>query len=1036
MRILETFIRRPVLAAMLSLALLVFGALAYMRLPVREFPDADPPVVSVTTFLPGANPRVVESAVTDVLEEELGSIEGLRTLTSASREEVSNITLEFNLDRDIESAAQDVRDKVSRARGELPADVEEPVVAKQEADASPVLFLAVTGKGINRLQLTDVAERLVKQRIERLPGVSRATLSGERRFAMRVWVDNAALTAHDLTVQDIERALRTRSVEIPGGRIESTEREFTVRSLGELKTPEEFSELTVTAAEGRLVKLKDVARVQLGPRNDRVSFRSDQENAVGIGVVRQSRSNLLDVAKAVEAELPKIREVLPPGVNVRTVYETAQYVERSILEAEETLLVAAGLVIVIIFLFLRTLRGTLIPAIAIPVSIVATFGVMYALGYTINNFTLLALILAIGIVVDDAIIVLENAYRRQEELGEDPETAAIRGTREIALAVVAVTLSLVAVFMPLAFLTGTTGRLLNEFGVAVAAAVAISGFVALTLTPVLCAKFLRLPARKSAFYTRVGALLDRLAGRYRASLASALERRWWIIGGGAVAAAFAAVIGAQLQREFMPPDDRGYIITAVIAPDGATGDYTGRYQQQLESILAQTQDIDNQVSIIGWPEDPSRGIIFGMLTDWSKRSRSSFDIISELQPKYFGIPGVLAFAVNPPPLAGSGGGQAPVQFVVQHPRFDSLVVGMQRFTARARQVPGLVNVDVDLRVTKPELTVAFDRDRAEDLGVPIRDAATTLQSLLSDREVARYTKDNELYDVVVRLRAEDRSTPEAVSRLHVRGRDGALVQLSSIASVSEDVGPRQLNHFNRVRSFTVTASLAPGITLGRALDSLDAIAKETLPAGSTQALAGESRELRESGSALFVAFGLALLVVYMVLASQFGSLVHPFTVLLAVPLAVTGALAALWVTGSTINLYSQIGMILLVGLAAKNSILLVEYVNHLRAEGMELVEAILEAGRIRLRPILMTSVTALLGAVPIAFGLGAGSASRRPLGLAVVGGLVVSTAFTLYLVPVVYLVLDQLRARVRRPAAGRVATATTASPALVSSEAP
>jgi len=1018
MRFIELFIRRPVLAAMLSLALLLFGALAFVRLPVREFPDVDPPVISVTTLLPGANPSVVESSVTDVLEEELGSVEGLRTMTSASREEVSTITLEFTLDRDVEAAAQDVREKVSRARRDLPSAVEEPVIAKQEADASPVVILAVTakpGSTVDLLQLTDAADRLVQKRIENLPGVARAELYGERRYAMRVWLDNAALAAHGLTVQDVENAIRSRSVEIPGGRIESREREFTVRSLGELKTPAEFAELTVSNADGQLVKLKDVGRVELGPENDRVIFRADRQDGVAVGVVRQSKSNLVEVAKAVEAALPGIQAALPPGVTVRKVYDTAQYVERSILEAEETLLIAAGLVVVIIFVFLRTLRGTLIPAIAIPVSIIATFGVMAFLGYSVNNFTLLALILAIGIVVDDAIIVLENAYRRQEELGEDPETAALNGTREIALAVVAVTLALVAVFVPLAFLTGTTGRLLNEFGVTVAAAIGISGFVALTLTPTLCAKILRLPKKRSRFYVTVGKGLDWLSSRYRASLAWALGHRWWVVGGGVATAVLAGVLFTSLKREFLPADDRGYLISVVIAPEGATADYTLRYQRRIEDILAKTPDIGGHVSMIGWPEDPTRGVMFGMFTDWSTRERTSFDIINEVQPQYFGVPGVLAFAVNPPALAGAGGGQAPVQYVVQHPDFDSLVVAMERFTARARQVPGLVNVDVDLRVTKPELTVAFDRDRAEDLGVSIRDAATTLQGLLSNREVARYTQNNELYDVRVRLRPEDRATPEDVSRLYVRGRDGGLVQLSSIATVTEGVGPRQLSHFNRLRSFTVSASLVPGVTLGEAIDSLDAIAATALPAGSTTALAGESRELRESGGALYLAFGLALVVVYMVLASQFGSLVHPFTVLLAVPLAVTGALLALWLTGSTLNLYSQIGMVLLIGLAAKNSILLVEYINHLHEGGMALMDAILEAGRIRLRPILMTSAAALLGALPIALGLGAGSASRRPLGYAVVGGLLFSTVFTLYLVPAVYLVLEGLRARVRRP---------------------
>jgi multidrug efflux pump len=563
-------------------------------------------------------------------------------MTSASREEVSSITLEFTLDRDVEAAAQDVREKVSRARRDLPSAVEEPVIAKQEADASPVVILAVTakpGSTVDLLQLTDAADRLVQKRIENLPGVARAELYGERRYAMRVWLDNAALTARGLTVQDVEDAIRSRSVEIPGGRIESREREFTVRSLGELKTPAQFAELTVSNAGGQLVKLKDVGRVELGPENDRVIFRADRQDGVAVGVVRQSKSNLVEVAKAVEAALPAIQASLPPGVTVRKVYDTAQYVERSILEAEETLLIAAGLVVVIIFVFLRTLRGTLIPAIAIPVSIIATFGVMALLDYTVNNFTLLALILAIGIVVDDAIIVLENAYRHQEELGEDPETAAINGTREIALAVIAVTLALVAVFVPLAFLTGTTGRLLNEFGVTVAAAIGISGFVALTLTPTLCAKILRLPKKRSRFYVTVGKGLDWLSSRYRASLAWALGHRWWVVGGGAAIAVLAGVLVTSLKREFLPSDDRGYLITVVIAPEGATADYTLRYQRRIEDVLAKTPDVQNHVSMIGFPEDPTRGLMFGMFTDWSTRERTSFDIINEVQP-------LSVFAVN------------------------------------------------------------------------------------------------------------------------------------------------------------------------------------------------------------------------------------------------------------------------------------------------------------------------------------------------------------------------------------------------------
>ena len=997
---------------MMSAALILFGAIGYFRLSVREFPDVDPPIVSVTTVLRGANPRVIESAVTDILEEELSTIEGLRTLSSSSAEQVSNITLEFTLDREIEAAAQDVRDKVSRVRGRLPQEIEEPVVTKQDADAQPFFWLALMAENYDLLQLSDIGDRIVKSRLQTVSGVGRAQIFGERRYSMRIWLSPAELSARGLTVQDVEAAIRSRNVEIPAGRIESQRREFTVRSMGELKTPLEFADLTVANQDGQLVRLRDLGRVELGPEDERTLLRYKGISAVAVGVVRQSKANLIQVSDAIRAELPAINAALPPGVDLQVAFDSSRFVRRSIQEAQQTLLLAAALVVFIIFVALRNIKATIIPVLAIPTSIIAAFGAMYFLGFSINNLTLLALILSIGIVVDDAIIVMENAYRRQEELGEDPTTAALKGTREIAFAVIATTVALVAVFSPLAFLRGTTGRLFNEFGITMAVAVVISSFVALTLTASSSAKMLRVPKSHGRLFMAFEDGFLRLSRGYGRALTWAMRQRWLIIGGAAVTVLLAVVVFRALKREFIPPEDRGWFVVITIAPEGATLAYTDGYQQRIEAVLGRTDDIDVYFSVIGFRGRVNSGIIFVGLNDWEVRDRSVQEIIGEIQPQFFAIPGVFAFANNPPAF----GFASPVQYVVRHSDFDSLSAGMDRFVARARQIPGLINVDTDLRVNKPELTVRYDRDRAEDLGVSIVDVSSTLQTMLGGRRVSTFTRANKLYDVVVQIDPEQRNTPGQMAGLHVRGRDGALVKLDATTRVEEGVGPRQLNHFNRVRSFTLSGNLAPDFTLGEALDSLEAAAAEVLPRGSTTALAGESRELQESGNALYLAFILSLVVVYMVLAAQFESLIHPFTVLLSVPLAVTGALVMLLLAGSTLNLYSQIGMILLIGIVSKNSILLVEYANQLKAKGMGSMEAMLESGRIRLRPILMTATATIIGALPIALGLGAGSASRKPLGYAIVGGLFFSTLLTLFLVPVVYVLLDALQARIGRRA--------------------
>jgi multidrug efflux pump len=1023
MKLSETSIRRPVLASMISAALVLFGVIGYTRLSVRELPDIDPPIISVSTVLPGASAQVVETAVTDVLEEELSTIQGLRTLSSSSSEENSQIVLEFNLDRPVDIAAQDVRDKVSRVRGRLPVDVLEPVIAKQQADAQPFFWLALSSPNYDLMQLSDVADRLVKARLQSLAGVGSAGVFGERRFSMRVWVQPDQLSARGLTVQDVESAINSRNVEIPAGRIESTRREFSVRSLGELKTPREFGELAVASQGGQVVKLKDVAHVELGPEDNRSIFRYNANPAVAIGVVRQSKANLIDVAQRIREAIPGIQQTLPAGVKLETAFDGSVFVTHSINDARLTLLIAAILVVLIIFVFLRNLRATVIPGLAIPASIVATFAIMYFLGFSINNFTLLALTIAIGIVVDDAIIVLENAYRHQEEMNEAPEQAAVNGTNEIAFAVIATTIALVAVFTPLGFLRGSTGRLLSEFGIAVAGAVVISGFVALTLTPMLCAKVLRVPHEHGAIFKVLERGFNAVADRYATLLQTALRHRGIVVAGTVVTVALAFVLYRNLKQELIPDDDRGFFLVVASAPEGSSLEYTDGYVRQIEQIIGKTPDVQGYFTIIGgFAGGVNRAFVGVILKDWSERHNSVQQLVGMLFPQLFGIAGLQAFPYSP----GALGFSQPVQFVVQHPDFAQLAQAMDTLVPQARAIKGLTNVDTDLRVNKPELRVTFDRDRAEDLGVPVRDVAAALQTFLGGRRVSTFTRNDKLYYVMVQLDPGHRATPSDMSGIYLRGRSGQLVQLDALAKVEEGVGPRQINHFNRVPSFTLSASLIPGFAQGEALDSLDRLARRVLPPGSTTALAGDSREFRESGGALYFAFGVALLVVFMVLAAQFESLVHPFTVLLAVPLAVTGALATLVLAavlhrpGGTINLYSEIGMVLLIGLVTKNSILLVEYTNQLKGRGLDALAAVVEAGRIRLRPILMTSVATIMGAIPVMIGVGAGSASRRPLGYAIVGGILFSTALTLFVVPVAYTLLDRLVApRAREVRVGR-----------------
>jgi multidrug efflux pump len=1017
------------MATMLTAALIVFGIIGYSRLPVREFPNIDPPIVSVATVYPGASAEVVESEVTEVLEDELNTIEGIRTLYSTSREQVSAITIEFELERDVDVAAQDVRDKISRIRGRLPKDIDPPIIAKQDADAQAIMWIALYSDNYSSLELTDIAENLFKDRLQNISGVGQVIIGGAKRFAVRVRLDADKLAAHMLTVADVVEKLRSENAEIPSGRVEGAMREFTIRTEGQFKTPEEFNDLILAYRDGAPVRLRDVGIAETGVENERTLARFLGKPSVGLGVVKQSKANTVDVADRAKQVVAEVEKILPPGIETRVAYDASIFVKRSIREVQETLFVAGILVTLVIFLFLRSVRTTIIPALAIPTSIIGTFAVIYFLGFTINNLTLLALVLAIGVVVDDAIVVLENAHRHIEQYGKPPMQAAHDATREITFAVIATTVSLVAVFIPVAFLKGATGRLFYELGITVAVAVGFSSFVALTFTPVLCSRFLRHQARHNKMYMTLENFFNRMSEVYQRWLEKALRHRVAVVAGGIAAMAFIGVLFLVLRKEFLPFEDKGSFIVITSAPEGATLEYTDVYQRQVEAAVASIPEIRSYFSAIGLSREgvgqPNLGILFARLVDWSERKRTQGQIVRELQPKLFTIPGVLAFPIEPPPL-GTAGWSQKLQFVVQSGDMEQLGAYTELLLQRVREMPGILNADSDLKVNKPELRVEIDRNKAASLGISVQDIGSTLQVLFGGLEATKFTRQGDQYQVIVQLRRESRLTPRDLESVYIRapagGTNPPLVQLSNIVNVRETVGPSQINHYNRMRSATIRANLAPQVTLDEALNAVQRAADEILPPTFTTDLAGESREFREGQVNLAFTFFLALLVVYMVLAAQFESFLDPFTILLAVPLAVLGAMLTLFVARMSLNLFSVIGMVMLIGLSTKNSILLVEFANRLRAQGVPLLEATAKAGAIRLRPILMTAISTIFGVLPIALALGAGSQSRRPLGMAVVGGMAVSTMLTLFLVPVVHTLLletaDKIRARNSRSQVG------------------
>ncbi|HEX2494216.1 MAG TPA: efflux RND transporter permease subunit [Steroidobacter sp.] len=1001
-------VRRPVLATVLSLLLTILGLIAASRLSVRETPNVQPPVVSVDTIYRGASATVVESKITQVIEGQIAGIEGVEALRSSSMDERSRITIEFSLDRDIESAANDVRDRVARVVGALPLEAETPEVAKVDATAEPIMWLNVKSDGRSQLELTDYAERYLIDRFSVVKGVANIRMSGARRYAMRLWLDRQALAARQLTVQDVEAALRAENVELPAGRIESLEREFTLRTDTGLYTPQDFRQLAVArGAGGYLVRLGEVADVELAAEDLRSIGRSDGKTGVSLGIVPQSTANVLEVSEGVQAELKRVQQTLPEDVVLGITIDDSLFVRESIKEVIHALVVALLLVLVVIYLFLGTVRATLIPAVTIPVSIISASIVMVIAGFSINVLTLLGAVLAIGLVVDDAIVVLENIVRRIET-GQPPLLGAVDGSREIGFAVIATTLVLIAVFLPISFIPGNIGRLFGEFGIAIAAAIAFSALVSLTLVPMMSSKIFA----KGIVRGRVAHAVDRffkwLSAWYERSLRKALDAPGLIGLAGLGTLALAVILFKLLPSEYAPAEDRQRIVVMVTAPEGSSLQYLDRYLRQVEAVVMQEVEAGNVRRVltrsgsIGGGGDVNVGRVFMALSPWDDREESAQQIAARLRPKLQNLAGVRATVVTPGALGIRGGG-APVQIVLGAGDYEELARWRDVLLQRAAENPGLTNLDSDFYARKPQLKVSVDRNRAADLGVSLTAVGRTLETMMGSRVATTFLNRGEEYNVILQARDEDRATPSDLANIYVRStKSDSLVPLSSLVRIEETAGPMELKRFDRLRSITISANLNPGYSLGAALDYMEDLIRAELPPHAQINYDGESREFKRSGSALYATFMLALVIVFLVLAAQFESFRHPLIIMVTVPLAVTGALIGLWFTDGSINVFSQIGCIMLIGLAAKNGILIVEFANQLRDRNVEFHEAIIEAAAIRLRPVLMTSLCTVFGAIPLLIATGAGAESRSAIGAVVVYGVMFSLLLTLYMVPVVY----------------------------------
>ena len=999
-------IKRPVLAIVMSLVILLFGGIGISLLGVREYPSVDPPVINVSTSYVGANSDVILAQITEPLEEQINGIQGIKSLTSTSADGRSNITVEFEVGADLEAAANDVRDKVSGAQRSLPPDADPPVVSKADADSQPIVGVNVKSDSRSLLELTEIADNVIKERLQTIPGVSRVQIWGEKEYAIRLRMDPLKMASYGITPMDVLNKIQTENVELPSGRIEGQSIELSVRTKSRLSSPQEFNELIIKESETNLVRFQDIGMAELSALNEKTLLRRNGIPMVAVVLVPLPGSNNIEIADEFYKRLEFIKKDLPADIGVEVGFDGTSYIRQSISEVEETIITAFILVVAIIFLFLRDWRTTFIPVVTIPISLIGVFFIMYLMDFSINVLTLLGIVLSIGLVVDDAIVVLENIYARIEK-GEKPMEAAAKGSEEIFFAVIATTVALAAVFLPVIFLTGTTGRLFREFGIVVAGSVIISAFVALTMTPMLSARMLKLRSKQNAFYRFTEPFFVWLNESYEAALTKFMKIKW-------VSFPIILVMGLgiywlfnRLQTELVPIEDRSELRINMTGPEGATFSFMDQVINDLNSQLKKELPQSELASITsmtspGWgTANTNSGFVRLFLTDAAQRTRTQQEIFTQVNASLKGVTAVRAFAQQPASIGDRRGG-LPVQYVIQAPTLEKLKAVIPKFMDKAAQNPAFIFTDINLKFTKPELEIEIDRERARNMGVSVQEIARTLQLSYSGQRFAYFIKGGKQYQVVGEMRLQDRNEPVNLRMLYVRGDNGELIQLDNLVRVVEKSTPPQLYRFNRFVSATVSANLADGVTIGAGLDEMDKIAAEVLDDTYATDVTGPSKEFRESSNSLLFAFIFALVLIYLVLAAQFESFADPLTIMFTVPLAIFGALATLWMFDFTLNIFSQIGIIMLIGLVTKNGILIVEFANQRKEEGMDVQEAIYGAAVSRLRPILMTSMSTILGILPIALALGAGAESRVPMGAAVIGGLAFSTVLTLFIIPGVY----------------------------------
>jgi len=1017
----EISIRRPVLSTVFSLLIVLLGIISYDRLSVREYPRIDPPIVSVRTVYKGATAQVVESVLTTPMEDALSGIEGVNTIKSRSREEVSEITVTFVTDRDVEDAANDVRDRVSRVQTLLPADADDPVISKVEADAWPVMWLALASDRHTPMELTDYADRYLTDPLKALPGVATVIIGGERRYSMRVWLDRDRLAARGLTAQDVESALRQQNLDSPGGRIESTDRELTVLTETDLRSPEAFNNMVIREVNGYPIRLRDVGYAAPGPYENRKIVRVSGEEALGLGVVKQSTGNTLALAQAVRDIVPRLSTGLPEGMSIKVAVDTSEFISAAISSVFKVMFEALLLVVIVIFVFLRSARATIIPVITIPISLIGAFFFLYVLDFSVNVLTLLGIVLAVGLVVDDAIVMLENIHRHIEN-GLGKFEAAMKGAKEIGFAVVAMTITLAAVFTPLVFMTGRVGQLFVEFALTVVSAVVVSGFVALTLTPMMCS-WLKSHQGHGRLYVASEKIFEAMNNGYRRVLDIIL--RGWVFVVGVFVLSMCAMVWLfmQLKPELSPLEDRGVFMAFAISPEGSTMQYTDKYMQQVAAILGQdVPEIETLFEVVApgleRPNPVNLAIGFAVLEHWDKRQRSQLEISKALTPKLFGgLPGVISFAKDPLSLGQSFLAKE-VEYVIYGNSYEELQENVGKVMAKLSQYPGITGLDTDLKLNKPQLRVVIDRDKAALLGVSMATLGGTVETLLGGRDVTRYKREGKQYDVVLQMEDSKRQRPTDLTSIYVRTNSGDLVQLSNLVKVEETVSPKELNHFNRFRAAIINGNVGPTASLGEVLDYIDSVVAQELPKSVGTDLNGASREFRETGDEMKITLVLALIFIYLVLAAQFESFIGPFVIMLTVPLGFVGALFVMWLnskfgTGGTLNIYSRIGLVMLVGLITRNGILIVEFANQLRRSGKERLEAVIESASLRLRPILMTALATVLGALPLALSSGAGAEARQAIGWVIVGGMSIGTLLTLFVIPVAYSLIVRKVPRIR-----------------------